>query len=75
MARDFAQGTLVRVLPEWTFDAEGGIYLVRPSARFTPARTEAFIEWIGEQRRLVERPRAGSREDRNVVMTVADPWG
>jgi DNA-binding transcriptional LysR family regulator len=49
MAQDFAQGTLVRVLPGWTFDADGGIYLVRPSVRFTPARTDAFVEWIGEQ--------------------------
>ena len=29
MARDFAQGTLVPVLPAWSFDAAGGIYLVR----------------------------------------------
>lgn len=49
MARDFAQGTLVPVLPDWSFDAAGGIYLVRPSARFAPARTEAFVEWIVAQ--------------------------
>lgn len=46
--RDIADGALVRVLPSWTFDAEGGIYLVRPSARFAPARTEAFVAWITE---------------------------
>ena len=46
MARDFAAGTLIRVLPEWQFEIDGGIHLVRPSARFTPARTEAFIQWI-----------------------------
>jgi DNA-binding transcriptional LysR family regulator len=49
MAQDFAQGTLVRVLSGWTFDADGGIYLVRPSVRFTPAMTDAFVDWIGEQ--------------------------
>jgi DNA-binding transcriptional LysR family regulator len=48
MARDFTQGTLVPVLPAWSFDAAGGIYLVRPSAQFAPARTEAFIDWIVE---------------------------
>ncbi|WP_257128514.1 LysR family transcriptional regulator [Burkholderia sp. MSMB1459WGS] len=46
MARDFAAGTLVRVLPQWRFDADEGIFLVRPSRQFTPARTDAFIQWI-----------------------------
>lgn len=46
MARDFAAGTLIRLLPDWQFDADGGIHLVRPSAKFTPARTEAFTQWI-----------------------------
>lgn len=46
VARDLAAGSLVRVLPAWTFDREGGIYLVRPSRRYAPARTEAFAEWI-----------------------------
>ena len=42
MARDFAQGTLVRVLPAWSFDAGGGIYLVRPSAQFAPRAHRGF---------------------------------
>lgn len=46
MARDFAAGTLIQVLPQWRFQTEKGIYLVRPSRQFTPARTEAFIQWI-----------------------------
>ena len=46
MARDFASGALVRVLPEWRFETDGGIYLVRASGDFTPARIEAFICWI-----------------------------
>ena len=46
MARDFAAGSLVQVLPDWRFETDGGIHLVRPSARFAPARTEAFIRWI-----------------------------
>ncbi len=46
MARDFASGSLVQVLPDWRFESDGGIHLVRPSPRFTPARTEAFIQWI-----------------------------
>lgn len=46
MARDFATGTLVRVLPQWQFEIDSGIHLLRPSSRHTPARTEAFIRWI-----------------------------
>lgn len=46
MARDFATGTLVRLLPDWRCEIDGGIHLVRPSAKFTPARTQAFIQWV-----------------------------
>jgi len=49
MARAFAAGTLVPVLPDWTLDTDGGVYLVRPSVEFAPARTEAFVSWVGEQ--------------------------
>lgn len=43
--RDIAAGQLVQVLPEWTFDVEADLYLVRPSTRHSPARVEAFVEW------------------------------
>ncbi|MDN0073884.1 LysR family transcriptional regulator [Crenobacter sp. SG2303] len=46
MSRDIAAGKLVRVLPDWQMDAQGGIYLVRPSARFAAASTLAFKSWI-----------------------------
>jgi len=46
MSRDIATGQLVRILPEWDLDVQGGIYLIRPSAKFTPATTMAFKEWI-----------------------------
>ena len=46
MSRDLEAGTLIRVLPDWNLDAEGGVYLVRPSANFTPAKTKAFGDWI-----------------------------
>ncbi|WP_237478216.1 LysR family transcriptional regulator [Lichenibacterium dinghuense] len=49
MVRDFTAGTLVPILPGWTFDVDGGVYLVRPSLRLAPARTEAFAAWLGEQ--------------------------
>lgn len=46
VAKDLAEGRLERALPGWTFDAEGGVFLVRPSARHTPAHVAAFAEWI-----------------------------
>ncbi len=46
MARDFAAGTLIQVLPQWHFEMDEGIYLIRPSGQFTPVRTEAFIQWV-----------------------------
>ena len=47
MARDFATGTLTQLLPQWRFGIDGGVYLLRPSAGFMSARTEAFVHWIG----------------------------
>lgn len=47
MAQDFVTGTLQQLLPQWRFEIDGGIHLVRPSGRFMPARTEAFMNWIG----------------------------
>ena len=49
MARDVAAGNLVRILPQWSFDADGGIYIVRPSTQFASARSEAFVSWAVEQ--------------------------
>lgn len=46
VSRDIEAGRLVRVLPEWTLNADGGIYLVRPSAKYSPASTLAFKAWI-----------------------------
>ena len=46
MAREFAAGTLQRVLPAWSFDTDGGIYLVRPSVQYAPARILAFADWL-----------------------------
>lgn len=46
LARDLSAGRLVRILPQWIFDGEGGIHLVRPSRRHAPARTAAFVSWI-----------------------------
>ncbi|MGE8066021.1 LysR family transcriptional regulator [Pseudomonas sp. NPDC089569] len=43
---DIDSGRLVRVLPQWQLDAEAGVYLVRPSARYNTAATTAFRHWI-----------------------------
>lgn len=46
MSRDIAAGRLEQVLPEWQLDNTGGVYLVRPSAKFPAATVVAFKEWI-----------------------------
>lgn len=46
MSRDIAAGRLVHVLPEWQLDNTGGVYLVRPSAKFPAATVVAFKAWI-----------------------------
>lgn len=49
MSRDIAAGHLVRVLPGWQLDPTGGVYLVRPSARFPAATVLAFKQWLEGQ--------------------------
>jgi DNA-binding transcriptional LysR family regulator len=46
MTRDIDSGQLVRVLPDWQLDADAGVYLVRPSAKYNTATTTAFKHWI-----------------------------
>ncbi|RWU21412.1 LysR family transcriptional regulator [Pseudomonas alkylphenolica] len=46
MSRDIAAGRLVQVLPDWQLDSAGGVYLVRPSAKFPSAVVVAFKQWI-----------------------------
>jgi DNA-binding transcriptional LysR family regulator len=41
-----AQGRLVPILADWTFEREGGIHLIMPSARFTAGKTRGFVDWI-----------------------------
>lgn len=55
MSRDIAAGRLVHVLPDWQLDTAGGVYLVRPSARFTGAVVVAFKQWI-ESKFIPEPP-------------------
>jgi DNA-binding transcriptional LysR family regulator len=46
VGRELADGRLVPVLPDWTMDERGGIYVVVPSRRFLPAKTRAFTVWV-----------------------------
>jgi DNA-binding transcriptional LysR family regulator len=46
MSRDIAAGKLIHVLPDWQLDSAGGVYLVRPSARFPTAVVVAFKQWL-----------------------------
>ncbi len=44
--RHLAEGTLVRVLPDWTLDHEGAAQIVLPPGRLVPAKTRLFIERV-----------------------------
>ncbi|MBX3247984.1 MAG: LysR family transcriptional regulator [Myxococcales bacterium] len=44
-----ARGELVRILPAWS-KRGGGLHLVHPSARFMPAKTRAFLDFVIERR-------------------------
>jgi DNA-binding transcriptional LysR family regulator len=46
MAKAIKKGRLIRVLPDWTFGADSGVYLVRPSSAYTSARVGAFKSFI-----------------------------
>jgi DNA-binding transcriptional LysR family regulator len=46
MSRDIAAGRLLHVLPDWQLDTAGGVYLIRPSAKFPGAVVVAFKQWI-----------------------------
>lgn len=48
VAQDIHTGTLVQLMPQWHFDSDGGIYLVRASRHYVSARTDAFSEWISQ---------------------------
>ncbi|WP_256672840.1 LysR substrate-binding domain-containing protein [Pseudomonas sp. C1C7] len=42
-------GELMRVLPDWELGERGGIYFIRPSAKFTSAATRALKAWLKDQ--------------------------
>jgi DNA-binding transcriptional LysR family regulator len=44
--RHLADGSLVEVCTEYTFDSDVAIYAVYPHRRFLPAKTRAFIEFL-----------------------------
>lgn len=56
-------GQLVRVLPQWQLNADAGIYLVRPSGRFSTAAMAAFrawvVDWFAARARADEAPGVG----------------
>lgn len=43
-----ADGSLIRVLPEWQDDT-GSVYAVHPHARFTPAKVRVFVDFLAQR--------------------------
>ncbi len=48
VGQELASGRLVRVLPEWRFDAEAEVHAVMPPGRLIPAKTRVFLEWLAK---------------------------
>ncbi|WP_202755698.1 LysR family transcriptional regulator [Burkholderia cenocepacia] len=46
MTKDIDAGNLTSVLPDWQLGDAAGVYLVRPSAKYSAATTTAFKQWI-----------------------------
>lgn len=46
MAKAMRRGQLIHILPDWTFGADSGVYLVRPSSAYTSAKVDAFKTYI-----------------------------
>jgi DNA-binding transcriptional LysR family regulator len=46
--RGLRSGELVRLLPEWHFDA-GAVWLYYPSKKLLPAKTRVFIDFVLER--------------------------
>lgn len=48
VGRELAEGRLVQVLTDWEVRGETGVSVIRASVKHEPAKTRAFVEWIGE---------------------------
>lgn len=46
VAMAIKKGELIRILPDWTFGVDSGVYLVRPSSAYTSAKVDAFKTFI-----------------------------
>lgn len=46
--RQLEDGSLVTILPDYTFHSDVAIYAVYPHRRFLPAKTRVFIEFLAE---------------------------
>lgn len=52
VAGDLEAGTLVRVLPDWSFEPRaysGPIWLLYPPNRFLPPKVRVLIDWLSQQ--------------------------
>lgn len=56
VAQDLAEGRLVHLLPEWLF-GRYTIFVALPTRKLMPARTRAFLEFLGEVAPRVAGPR------------------
>lgn len=46
-------GQLAHILPGWSAGGEGAVYVVMPPGKLVPAKTRAFVDFIGEEFRAI----------------------
>ncbi|HEV7370321.1 LysR family transcriptional regulator [Arenibaculum sp.] len=49
IGKELADGRLVRVLAQWSFDYEGAIQVVLPPGRLVPAKTRVFVDRLARE--------------------------
>jgi DNA-binding transcriptional LysR family regulator len=49
VGQELADGRLVRVLPEWSFDRPTAVQIVLPPGRLVPAKTRVFIDRLVQE--------------------------
>lgn len=59
VAREIGHGKLVPLMPRWSLDDPGGVYVVTPASAGTPNKTRALVDWLAT--RLADPPWAVSK--------------
>jgi DNA-binding transcriptional LysR family regulator len=76
--RELEDGSLLRLLPGYTFGSDVGIYAVYPHRRFLPAKTRVFIDFLAESfgpERQWDQPQPVTRKRRSSDLRQSQTTG